>query len=92
MEHDDDMLASTYEMQDYVRDATSSAYASGSSACHHAMLEGAMSSALSHPHVVHTYDWQPSDGASSPGLLSSACKVRVTPAAAVLRQLSLTPS
>ena len=69
------MLASAYDMQDYVQLAASSAYASSSSACHLAMLEGAVSSALSHPHIVQTFDWQPSDG-SSPALYASACRVR----------------
>ena len=53
------MLSSAMDINEYVPSrGTSSAYASGSTTCHLAMLEGAVSSALSHPHVVQTYDWQ----------------------------------
>ena len=74
VEHDEDMLSSAMDINEYVPSrGTSSAYASGSTTCHLAMMEGAVSSALSHPHVVQTYDWQDTFDSSALG-----CRVRPT--------------
>ena len=74
VEHDEDFLGSALDMHDYVPSReTSSAYASGSTTCHLAMLEGAVSSALSHPHVVQTYDWQATDVYDSTSLGCRVC-------------------
>ena len=76
VEHDNELLASTYDMQVYVRQDASSTYASGASSVHLAMLEGAVSSVLAHPHVVQTYDWQPAEATPQAALLTSSCRVR----------------